>query len=69
MNFPSVARPDYETGVAVSFRSERTEEVSFHIGASDTEYKNCEVHEVIYSSLLEDEGAGLWVAVIHNVNL
>jgi len=28
------------------------------MGASDTEYKNCEVHEVIFCSLLEDEGAG-----------
>ena len=27
--------------------------------ASDTAYRNCEVHEVIFSSLLEDEGAGL----------
>jgi len=58
MNCPSVARPYYETGVGVSFRSERTEEVSFHMGASDTEYKNCEVHEVLFSSFMEDEGAG-----------
>ena len=62
-----MARWDYETGVGVSLRSERAEEVSIDMRASDTEYQNCEVHEVIFSSLLEDEGAGLWLAVTHNV--
>jgi hypothetical protein len=45
------------TGVGVSFRSERAEEASFHMRASDTEYRNCTVHKVIFSSLLEDKGA------------
>ena len=34
------------------------EEGSFHMRSSDNEYKNCEVREVIFSSLLEDEGQG-----------